>query len=218
MNNNNQESLILESLAWRYATKRFDPTKAIPDATWKTLEESLRLAPSSFGLQPWRFVVVTNPTIRKQLQAHSWNQPQIVEASHLVVLTSARDITEDSIDSFIQFTAETRALSPDQLKPYRDMIAQFVNHLRGSHALESWTTRQTYIALGTLLTSAALLRVDACPLEGINPAEYDSILGLDSGNFSTRVACALGYRSQEDASASLSKVRYPHEQVFSYHS
>lgn len=211
-------SVIQESLAWRYATKRFDPTQKIPAALWSTLEEALRMAPSSFGLQPWNFVVVTDPVIREKLLPHSWNQPQIVEASHLVVLASAKDIPKDSVDTFIRFAADTRSIPVARLENYRAMIVQFIQGLRQSDSLEAWTARQTYIALGMLLSCAALLQIDACPLEGIDAPQYDTILGLDAGMFSTRVACALGYRSQSDDAAKLSKVRFPREQVFSYRS
>jgi nitroreductase len=218
MSEHTTEQLINESLQWRYATKRFDPAKTIAPATWQALEESLRMAPSSFGLQPWQWIVVTNPEVRKQLQAHSWNQPQIVEASHLVVLASARDVTENEIDSFLKLTADTRSVPLESLSGYRGMIVPFVKHLKDSNTLEAWTTRQVYLALGMLLSSAAMLHVDACPMEGINPSQYDAILGLDKTNFATRVACTLGYRASTDGSASAAKIRYPHAQVFSYRS
>jgi nitroreductase len=218
MNTSTEEQNLLTSLKWRYATKRFDATKKIPETTWKTLEEALRLSPSSFGLQPWHFVVVTNPEIRQELLAHSWNQPQIVEASHLVVIASARQIDEQSIASYIKFVAETRSNTPQSLEQYQGMITQFVKRLTDSNTLEAWTAKQTYIALGTLLTAAAMLRIDACPLEGIISNQYDKVLGLDTGLFSTRVACALGYRSEQDSAASLTKVRYPHDRMFSYRS
>jgi len=218
MAEHNVEQLIKESLQWRYATKRFDPARKIEPATWQVLEESLRMSPSSFGLQPWHWIVVTNPEVRKQLQAHSWNQPQIVEASHLVVLASAKDMSEDTIDSFLKLTADTRGIPTESLNTYRGMIVPFVKHLKDKHLLEVWTTKQAYLALGMLLSSAALLHVDACPMEGIDPAQYDAILGLDKTNFATRVACTLGYRAPADSSAGAAKVRYPHAQVFSYHS
>lgn len=212
------QKLLRESLRWRYATKRFDTNKAIAAETWQALEDSLRMAPSSFGLQPWHWVVVTDRGVRERLRSHSWNQPQIVEASHLVVLTSAKTINESTIDSFLHLTATTRSIPVDSLAGYRSMIINFIKSLGESNSLEAWTSRQTYLALGMLLSSAALLRIDACPLEGIESAQYDKILGLENSNFSTRVACALGYRSPVDTTAAATKVRYPHDQVFSYRS
>ena len=215
----NQEALketVQESLAWRYATKRFDPTKIIPQAAWETLEQSLQLAPSSFGLQPWHFIVVKNPELRKELQAHSWNQPQVTEASHFLVLTSLRGVDESYIDAFLQTAASTRSIPVESLAGYRGMIVPFVSQLRDSHQLEAWTTRQVYLALGMLLTTAAVLGIDACPLEGIDPTQYDRILGLEQKGVSTRVACALGYRASSDPLASMPKVRFPHEKIFTY--
>jgi nitroreductase len=218
MSEQNVEKLIHESLQWRYATKRFDPTRTIPQQTWATLEESLHMAPSSFGLQPWHWIVITDRSLRERLQAHSWNQPQIVEASHLVVLASAKTIEESEIDSYLKTIADTRSIPVASLAGYRGMIVPFIKHLKESETLEAWTARQAYIALGMLLSSAAMLAIDTCPLEGIDAAQYDSMLGLTQTNYSTRVACALGYRSSADANASAAKVRYPRSQVFSYRS
>jgi nitroreductase len=217
----NQESLqatVQEALEWRYATKRFDPTQIIPHATWETLERSLHLAPSSFGLQPWHFIVVKNPALRKELQGHSWNQPQVTDASHFVVLTALRGVDESYIDAFLSTTAATRSIPVESLAGYRGMIVPFVSNLRDSHQLEAWTTRQVYLALGMLLTTAAVLGIDACPLEGIDPTQYDRILGLEQKGVSTKVACALGYRASSDPLASMPKVRFPHDKIFTYRS
>jgi nitroreductase len=204
---------IEAALKWRYATKRFDPTRQIPDAEWKILEESLRFAPSSFGLQPWQFIVVSNPEIRAKLRPHSWDQPQIVEASKLLVITSAKVVEDTTIDTFIESIASARGVTAGDLAGYRQMIAQFVKHTRDSNAIEAWTTKQSYIALGFLLSSAAMLGIDACPIEGISSTNYDEVLGLKSTQYSTRVACALGYRAATDGYASAAKVRYPLNQV-----
>jgi len=207
---------LTNALNWRYATKRFDPTKTIPADTWHALEESLRLAPSSFGLQPWHFVVVTNPGLRKELQAHSWNQPQIVEASHLIVIASLQSVEDQTIDTFLNATAQTRNQNPADLAGYRQMIAGFVAHLREAKGIEAWTARHAYLPLGFLLASAAVLGIDACPLEGIDPAQYNKLLGLEGTPYSTRVACALGYRASTDAYANAPKVRFSRDTVISY--
>jgi nitroreductase len=217
MTGESTQRAIEQALSWRYATKRFDPNRTIPASLWETLESSLRLAPSSFGLQPWRFVVVKNPELRKELQAHSWNQPQVIEASHFVVLTSRRAVDEEYIDSYLRTVAETRSIPVESLAGYRGMILPFVKHLRDSHQLEAWTTRQVYLALGMLLNTAAVLGIDTCPLEGIDPAQYDRILKLEESGVSARVACALGYRATSDSLASMPKVRFPHDSLFTYH-
>lgn len=207
---------LTHALNWRYATKRFDPAKTIPTEIWHALEESLRLAPSSFGLQPWHFVVITNPNLRKELQAHSWNQPQIVEASHLVVIASLQAVEEETIDTFMNAIAQTRNQKPSDLASYRQMIAGFVAHLRETKGIEAWTARQAYLPLGFLLASAAVLGIDACPLEGIDPAQYNKLLGLEGTPYSTRVACALGYRASADAYANAPKVRFARDTVISH--
>lgn len=207
---------IETALSWRYATKRFDPSRKISETDWDTLERSLLLAPSSFGLQPWHFVVITNAELRKKLQPHSWNQPQIVEASHLVVLAAMTSIDTSFVDSFIEQTATTRAIPLAELSGYRKMIVDFLEDLENRGEIKSWATRQAYLALGMLLSSAALLGIDACPLEGIDGTKYDELLELSAQGFSTQVACALGYRSPNDSFAKLEKIRYSKEQVFSF--
>jgi nitroreductase len=216
MSTETMQTEIEKALSWRYATKRFDPTRRIPAKDWNALENTLQMAPSSFGLQPWHFVIVTNSDLRQQLQAASWNQPQLVEASHIVVLATKTAVDESYIDAFLQQTASERGIAVENLAPYRQMIANFTTHLTTKGAVESWATHQTYIALGMLLESAALLGIDACPLEGIDAAKYDAILGLPAQGYSTKVACALGYRSASDTAASLKKIRHPKEKVFSY--
>ncbi len=216
MSTESMQTEIEKALAWRYATKRFDPTRRIPANEWNVLENALQMAPSSFGLQPWHFVVVTNPELRQQLQAASWNQPQLVEASHIVVLAAKTAVDEEYIDAFLQQTASERGVPVENLAAYRQMIANFTTHLSAKGAVTSWATHQTYIALGMLLETAALLGIDACPLEGIDSAKYDGLLGLPAEGYSTKVACALGYRSASDTAASLKKIRHPKEKVFSY--
>lgn len=204
------------ALRWRYATKSFDPARKIPSAQWHALQESLRLAPSSFGLQPWRFIVVENPQVRADLRAKSWDQSQVVTASHLVVIASRDVVNNEIIDSYIEALANSRGVAVADLAPYRGMIVGFVDYLNANNSIEAWTTRQAYIALGFLLSSSAVLGIDACPLEGISPADYDSVLGLTGSGFKTRVACALGYRASDDKYASVPKARFSAQDVFSY--
>jgi nitroreductase len=207
---------LLQQLSWRYATKKFDAERKIPAETWAALEEALVLSPSSFGLQPWRFIVVKTPETRKALQEASWNQTQVVDASHLVVLASKNDVSEEYVGDFLSLVAETRSMDLALLDTYRGMILQFVSHLSKAGKIPDWTTKQSYIALGFLLSSAALLGVDACPLEGINPQKYDELLNLSSQGYSTRVACALGYRATDDKAANLQKVRFAKDRCITY--
>lgn len=199
---------LLNALEWRYATKVFDPAKKIPAEVWQTLERALVLTPTSYGLQPYKFLAINDPARRAELVPHSWGQKQVMDASHFVVFTAKMKMTETDVDKLIQRTIETRKLPADSLNAYRGMmLGDVVNGPRGKTAHE-WATRQTYIALGNLMTCAAVLGVDACPMEGLVPSEYDRILNLNGSGYATVVACALGYRSPGDKYAKLAKVRY----------
>jgi len=204
---------VLQALNWRYATKVFDATRKLSPEQWQILEQALVLTPSSYGLQPWRFVNVADSSVREQLKAVSWNQAQVVDASHLVVLAARETVTVDDVTVLMKTTAQTRKVLEITLEPYRQMIMfDLVNGARSKMAFE-WAARQCYIALGNLMTSAAMLGVDTCPMEGLDPSAYDRILGLGGTGYRTVVACALGFRSAEDKYARLPKVRYPAEEV-----
>jgi nitroreductase len=204
---------LLSALNWRYATKVFDAAKKIPADAWKTLEQSLVLTPTSYGLQPYKFLVISNPAKRAELLPHSWNQKQVVDASHFVVFTARTEMTAADVDKLIKRTTDLRKLPADALNAYRGMmIGDVVNGPRGKTAHE-WAARQTYIALGNLMTCAAVLGVDACPMEGLVPTEYDKVLNLNGSGYATVVACALGYRAASDKYASLAKVRYETKEI-----
>jgi nitroreductase len=202
-------SQLLDSLNWRYATKTFDPSRIIPEPTWKTLEETLVLSPSSFGLQPYRFFVVKDVSIRKQLQPHSWNQTQVVDASHYVVMAGRTGITEAEVDRFLDRVVEVRGIPRESLEGYRGMMYGSLLSPGAEARIPHWAALQAYIALGNLMTSAALLGIDTCAIEGFAPAEYDAILGLKEQGYASVVCCALGYRSAEDKYATAAKVRFP---------
>lgn len=206
---------LLARLRWRYATKKFDPAKTIPAETWSALATSLVLTPSSFGLQPWHFVVIRDPGIREQLLPHSWGQSQVTDCSHFVVLAAKTTMNEADIDAFLDRTVAVRGGEIDQLNPYRAMMVGFLGHM-DDDALGQWAKLQTYIALGQLMTSAAVLGIDACPMEGLNPAEYDRILSLPEKGLTTSVACALGYRADDDKYAPAPKVRFEESEVLSF--
>lgn len=200
---------LLEQMQWRYATKQFNSDKAIPNDVWTALEDILVLSPSSYGLQPWKFIVVTDPKIKEQLKPISWGQSQITDCSHLVVFTIKKNLSAADIDRFIESTATTRNAPLESLAGYRGMIVSDLVEGPRSLDINQWAARQAYIALGNFMTSAAVLGVDTCPLEGIEPANYDKVLGLNTQEFMTVVACAAGYRAEGDKYATLEKVRYP---------
>lgn len=205
---------LLASLEWRYATKAFD-TRKLPDATWAALEESLRLTPSSFGLQPWKFIVVNDPAVRAKLRPVSWNQSQVTDASHLVVFARRTEMTEADVNEFFNQIVSDRKIDASVIEPYRQMMIGGVVQGKDAAAQKDWAARQLYIALGQLMGAAAALAVDTCALEGIDPAAYTEILGLKGTGYEAVVACAVGYRSAEDKYASLKKVRYPAARVIS---
>jgi nitroreductase len=210
------EAELLEQLRWRYATKRFDTNRKLPAEVWYALEQALVLSPSSYGLQPWKFIVIQDAALRQKLQTVSWNQAQVTECSHYVVFAVRRKMTETLVDRFIARTAEVRGITVESIKFYRDMMLGDVVHGPRGAVAQEWAARQSYIALGGLMTAAALLGVDACPMEGLDPLAYDDILGLANSEFATVMACALGYRSSADKYASLAKVRYPASEVIEY--
>jgi nitroreductase len=204
---------LIKALEWRYATKRFDRNKTIPADIWDALERALILTPTSYGLQPYRFVVLTDLEKRAELLAHSWNQHQAVDCSHYVIFTARTKMTEADVDTWIKRLAEVRKVPVEALASYRGMmIGDIVHGSRGKISHE-WAVRQAYIALGNLMTCAALLGVDACPMEGIVPSEYDRVLGLMDSGYATAVACALGYRDEKDKYATLPKCRFSPEEL-----
>lgn len=196
------------ALRWRYATKKFD-TRRLPDAIWQALVEGLVLAPSSYGLQPWRFVVVEDPAVRARLREHSWNQGQVTDASHLVVFLRRLATPASEVDRFVARMAEVRGVPAEQIEPYRQLMLTNVAQGMSPEVQREWAARQVYLTLGQFMTSAAVLGVDTCPLEGITPAKYNEILGLEGSGFETVVACVVGYRAADDGYAQAAKVRFP---------
>lgn len=205
---------LLDQLNWRYATKQFDPQRKISAQEWATLEDALQLSPSSGGLQPWKFVVVTDPAVRAKLLPASYGQVQITDASHLVVFAAKKNFNEADVDAHIKHTAEVRGVPPASLAPYREILVGGIVKSLDEPARAAWARNQAYIALGNLLTSAAILGIDACPMEGFNRAQYDEILGLSAQGLASAVIATLGYRSPADKYATAPKVRFPKNEIF----
>ena len=208
--------LLLQQLRWRYATKKFDSARKISEADWKALEEALILTPSSFGLQPWRFLVLTDTATREALVPVSWGQRQVADCSHFVVFAVKASLTEADIDAYIDRIAEVRGGTAESMASYRQMMVGSLIDGPMSSMVGEWAKRQAYIALGNFLTCAALLGIDACPMEGFESARYDEILGLPARGLTAAVACPAGYRAVDDKYASLPKVRFKPEQLIEY--
>ncbi len=207
---------VLNQLHWRYATKKFDPNKKISEANWKTLEQSLVLSPSSFGLQPWQFFVIRNPEIRQKLQEVSWGQTPVVNASHLIVFAIKKDLDTNYVDRYIQRMAEVQQVSTEKLSGFSNMVKGYLEEPPFPLDVNKWAAKQTYLALGFFLSCAAMMEIDTLPMEGFIPPKYDEILGLDSKGYSTVALCAAGYRADDDQHQNDPKVRFSTEQVVQY--
>ena len=205
---------LLEQLRWRYAVKKFDPARKISKEIWNTLEQALVLSPSSYGLQPWKFIIINDPALRQRLQPASWNQSQIVDASHLVVFAEKRNLSAADIQRHVERIAAVRKVPPESLNGYKQMMmGGLVDSAAKGFDINCWSSRQVYLALGIFLTSAAVLGIDACPMEGIEPERYDEILGLNKTGYHTLCVAAAGTRAADDAYARAPKVRFPVEEV-----
>ncbi len=204
---------LVEALNWRYATKKFDPSRKISEGDWHALEQSLVLAPTSIGLQPWKFFVVTDSAVKAQLGAASYRQAQPADCSHLVAFAVRRNIDAEHVDRHIARMVEVLGVMPDSLVKFRAMTMRNLDRARTDGTLDTWQEHQIYIALGQFMASAAVLGIDTCPMEGIEPAKYDEILGLAGSDYGTVVACAAGYRLSDDKYASAKKVRFKPEDV-----
>lgn len=204
---------LLAQLQWRYATKKFDPARKISAADWQTLERALVLSPSSYGLQPYRFYVIDDPAVREKLSVAARGQRQPLDASHYVVFARRLIVTEAEVVDFINRVSEVRGISPDSLAQYRNIIIGDIVHGPRGAIIQEWTARQTYLALGIFLNIAAQLGIDACPMEGFVPAQFDEILGLKAQGYGAVASAAVGYRSPEDQYAHYAKFRYPQEHL-----
>jgi nitroreductase len=204
---------ITEALHWRYATKKFDASRKIPAATWAVLEQSLVLAPSTYGLQPWKFAVVRSQEVKEKLSAAAHGQRQPADCSHFVAFSVRKDLGGADVDPDKIRIAEVRGVPTESLKGYAEHMKGGTDQARKAGTLDAWMSRQVYIALGEFMTSAALLGVDACPMEGIDGPKFDEILGLAQLGYNSLCACAAGYRAADDKYASAPKVRFKAEDV-----
>ena len=204
---------ITEAMKWRYATKKFDIDRKVDDQTFDMLLEALRLSPSSYGLQPWKFIIVRNKELREKISIVAHGQPQITEASHLVIFAVKKIIDDKLVDDYINFVSKERSVDISKLDGLSSMI-------KGSFSgktdveLKSWATHQVYLAMGVLLTSCAFSSIDACPMEGFDSLKVDEILGLSDLDLESRSIIAVGFRSKDDSSVLYKKVRFHKEEVF----
>ncbi len=204
---------FLESQNWRYATKKFDSSKKISNSDLDILKEAIRLTSSSYGLQPYKILIVENPETRAKLQPASWGQTQIIDASHLIVFANFTKIDTDDIDAFFKNICETRNIPLEPLLGYKEFMTNAISN-KSADEVNIWNQKQTYLALGNLLNVAADLKIDACPMEGFDAKQYNEILGLDKLNLNAALVATIGYRSNEDATQNFKKVRKSNKDLF----
>lgn len=202
----------IKKLEWRYAVKKFDPSKKLSDEQLSFILEAGRLAPSSFGLQAWEIVVVKNTEIREKLKEVAWEQSQIVDASHLLVLCIKKNIGDQFVSHYVETIAEERGSDISTLDGFKKNILQFLSG-KSKNEIKEWCSRQVYIMLGFILSACAENNIDACPMEGFDSKKFDEILGLESLGFESRVLCAIGFRSETDEFKRMKKVRFPQGEI-----
>ena len=203
---------LIDDLNWRYATKKYDSEKKISAKDFEIICESLRLAPSSYGLQPLKYLVIDEQSMREKLLPLAYNQPQITDASHLIVLCSFSKITPIIIKNYLELMSEVRNEPFSNYEKFGENMQKTFSNLSET-ATSEWTIRQAYIALGQIMHTCANMRIDATPMEGFDKAAFDEVLNLTSNNLQSVLLLALGYRSPEDKLSSLPKVRKPLSEI-----
>ena len=215
---------MIDSLNWRYATKKFDPNKQVSDQDIATLKEAIRLSPSSYGFQLYKVIIVTDQKIKKELMKHSYYQSQVRDCSHLFVFCSYKKVKPEHIDEFIALMEEARESDKEEtlkekfeskakIKAYGIIAKTDLGNRDPDDAL-NWMKKQCYIALTHLMVTAADMKIDTCPFEGFKSDAYDRILGLEDRNLTSAVLCPVGYRAEDDRHQHRKKVRKPNERLF----
>lgn len=196
----------IESLKWRYAVKKFDNSKSLTETQINTLKDAFNLTATSYGLQPLKLVVINNKKIQKELFAHSWNQSQVVDASHLLVICIPKKYSSEEVKKYFTLVQEIRN-TPDAINnPFKKFLTAEIEK-KTQEELFLWNKNQAYIALGNLLTICALEKIDSCPMEGFIPEKYNEVLQLDAHNLTTILALPVGFRAEDDYMKDLKKVR-----------
>ena len=197
---------IIKNLEWRYATKKFDATKLLSDLQINTLKKAFNLTATSYGLQPIKMVVVHNKKLQQELVKYSWNQQQIAQASHVLVLCIQKNISNEDIESYFSLVKKIRNTPDKILNPFKEYLKNDMD-TKSEVDLHSWMKNQAYIALGNLMTVAASENIDSCPMEGFIPKKYDALLNLDKHNLKSVLVLPVGFRAEDDFMKDLKKVR-----------
>lgn len=204
-----QSSDVLQAMQWRYACKKFDSTKKVPEDIVDDLLKILNLTATSLGMQLLKVIVIRDQEIKKQLLPCAYNQHQVVDCSHLLVLCRYNHVDENLVDEYVNRSASTREMDVNspKIQGFKNMVMSTVS--MADEKKVQWMTNQVYIALGNLLTSCAMVHVDSCPMEGFDPAKVDEVLKLQDYGLSSVLLCPLGYRHEEDVYSKFAKVRRP---------
>lgn len=197
---------IIDSLKWRYATKKFDDTKYISDAKIEVLKQAFNLTATSYGLQPVKLIVIKNKTLQQELVQHSMNQQQVAQASHILVFCTVDTIDEAYVKSYFKRIKDIRNTPDEILNPFKEFLIEDFN-TKAVDDIQLWATKQAYLAMGNLLTVCAIEEIDACPMEGFEPKVYDEILGLKTKGLNSVLVMPIGYRADDDLFSTLKKVR-----------
>lgn len=204
---------LLENLKWRYATKKFETEKKVSKQDLDILKEAIQLTPTSYGLQPFKILIIKDLETRNKLSSASYNQPQITTASHLFVFCNYTQLPKNEIENYIQLTAKTQHISPNILDDYKQLISNDLNQ-RNQTEIQNWSKNQNYIAMSNLLNACAELKIDACPMEGFDNKAYNEVLGLDKLQLNASILVPIGYRAIHDNSQYREKVRKGFDQIF----
>jgi nitroreductase len=205
--------MLSSHMKWRYATKKFDPAAKVSEAELQELLLNVQLAPTSYGLQPFNVIDVRTPALRAQIREAAIGQPQITEGSHLLVFAVRTDLDSAAVAQFIDLAAKTRGVSRETLAPRETHIQGAVNKLIPSERI-IWAQKQAYLALGVLVSAAAQMQIDICPMEGFDRSQVDKILGLTEQGLASTVFAVIGHRASDDPTAGLAKVRKSADQLF----
>ena len=196
----------IEHLKWRYATKKFDSSKILTDEKLSILKQAFNLTATSFGLQTINLLILKDKTIREQLVQHSFEQRQVLDASHLLIFCIQDNIIDQDVDDHFNNVVDLRSTPETILAPYRKDLKQMMK-AKSIEERQEWSVNQTYIALGNLMTVCAIEHIDSCPMEGFNPQAYDDLLKLKDKNLKSVLLLPVGYRAEDDMFADFKKVR-----------
>jgi nitroreductase len=197
---------IIDNLKWRYAVKKFDTNKNLTQEQLNLLKEAFNLTATSYGLQPLKLVVLENKEIQEKLVPHSWNQQQVVQVSHLLVICVKDKYTPKEVETYFNLVQQIRNTPDDVINPFKEFLTAEIAK-KTQEELFIWNKNQAYIALGNLLTVCAMQQIDSCPMEGFNPEKYDEILQLKERNLKSVLVLPVGFRAEDDYMKDLKKVR-----------